>query len=787
MISKKPLPLPASPTREVSLHLWPAGEERRAFDWKSVQSLLVRRRKPLLITFGVVMTHLLLALSLLAPLYRATSTLQVNTGAISSGNEGDLPVVSEITGAGRTRTLTTQIEILQNEGVRNRALQLLKPTERAAVNTGSATVKAIPDTDLLNITAASRNPRAAAAYSNALATAYLQLSRNKNGAQYAAARQYVGQQLQATRARLNRARADIASYKKSAGTMDIAAESQNQLSELNRVQSEWSRTRADKEASVAQLNNLRATLSGLPVNVVAKSVVAQSPSVLAKKTSLTALETQLITARQEYRPSSPEVRALEEQIAGLRRQLQSEAQTEVQSQESSTNPVRLATEQQITTLQGQVWSLEARGVALKANVKSLQADLAKLPGREERMGQLNTDLTGLQQSYDTLNQRYQSLRASEAARVASGSLLFAAQTPTGAESRLNPLSLVMCLALASLAALAVASVIDRIDSRVHSPRDLTDGAELPVLAQIPFILNASGQSLLSMQSPVSPLLENFRGLRTMLALSSINEDGQSMRSLAVTSSLPNEGKSLTALNLAVAAAKGGERVILVDCDLRRPSQHRLSGLDNHVGFINVANGEVPLESALQDTSVPGLRILTSGPIVSNPFHALNSRTGREILKRVEEIADFVVIDTPPVLVLADARITATFADSVILVVSTEEPGKDEVALASDLLAQCGAHVSGIVLNKVAAGPDFRDYYSRYPYYTVGVDSVTHSIDTPAPENPENNGRALKPARVRDNSRANPRNAERNRSREDEPEDEGSTMVSYRPSRSESDD
>ncbi len=729
MNPKQPLPLPspraAAPGREVSLHLWPAGEERRPLDWKGVQSLLVRRRKPLLLCFGIVMAHLLLALWMLAPLYRATATLKINT-ASTNNNETDLPLIGEITGAGETRSLTTQIEILGNDGVRSRAIALMKPADRAAVNTKSATVKAIPDTNLLNITTASRNPNAAAGFSNALAQSYLELSRSENGSQYGAARRYVGKQLQDARARLNGAREAIKKFKQSNGTVDLGAETQAQIVERDRIDSQRSQARADKEAALATLNNLRATLSNLPASVIASKTIAKSPQVTAKQASLTALETELITARREYSATAPEVRSLEERIAGLRRDLQNAAQTEVAAEQSTINPARTAAEQQIQALQGQVWSLEARGVALKALSKRLQSELARLPAREQTLGQLNTDLLATQQSYDTLNQKYQSLRASEAARVASGSLLFPAAIPGSADSRLTPVNLLGCALFAAILSLAIAALIDRIDSRVHSPRDLTVGGELPVLAQVPFALNASGQSLLQMESPVSPLLENFRGLRTMLALSTLSENGESVKSLAITSSLPKEGKSLTALNLAVAAARGGERVILVDCDLRRPSQHRLCNLSNRVGFINVAEGEVALEAALQESGVPGLRVLTSGPIASNPFHALNSRAGRELLRDLEQIADFVVIDTPPVLVLADARITASLTDSAILVVSTEEPDRTEVALAGDLLAQSGARVAGIVLNKVASGPDFRDYYSRYPYYTVAVGALPES-------------------------------------------------------------
>jgi capsular exopolysaccharide synthesis family protein len=386
-------------------------------------------------------------------------------------------------------------------------------------------------------------------------------------------------------------------------------------------------------------------------------------------------------------------------------------------------------------LQSEVSSLEARGTSLLALTKRVQANLASLPGRELRLGQLTTDLSGLEQSYQALNQKYQTLRTSEAARVASGTQLFPARVPSQPMRRLTPINLAICIILALLIALGTASLADRVDNHVRSPRDLPIDSDLNVLAQVPYVADTSEQCLIHTKAMVSPLLENFRTLRTMLALSSTAEGGVSPRLLAVTSSVPKEGKSLVSVNLAVAAALSGERVILVDCDLRWPTLHTLCGRSNNVGFINVATGETPLEAALQTTRVPNLRVLTSGPRSTNPFHALNSRLGRELLQTLGQMADLVIIDTPPVMVLADARLTASMADSVLLVVSTEEPSKEDVVLAADLLAKSGANVAGIVLNKVGANTGYRDYYSLYPYYNPHNDTLALGAHTPQTKNP----------------------------------------------------
>lgn len=710
MTSEKSLSLPVSTSSEVAFHLWPTGEERRPPDWRALQSVLVRRRKQLLATFASVLVFFVLILAIMPPIYRATATLQVHTSS-PYVSENDLPVLTDITGSNQGRSLVTQSEILQNDAVRERALQLLGPDQRQRV--GGVAVKSIPETDLITVSASSRNAQVSAAYANALCNAYLELSEQKNRAQYSTARQYVETQMDAARVRLDKARAALRKYKEQYGTVDLAAQTQDTLNEFNRVQSEWRQARANKIAALAQLNQLKSFAAGLKPTIDAASTIVRSPQLVAMQARLTDLELRRVEALQEYQANAPEVRELDRQIGILRGQLRNQAQTEVQSVQQSPNPLRVDAEQNIVRLRGEVLSQEARGVALKGLAKRLQAELDQLPAREQRLGQLTTDLNGLQQSYQTLNQKYQNLRASEAARVASGILLFPAQVPGAAARKLNPLNLAICIILASLLALGGVVLTEKLDDRVRGPRDLPNGGNLRVLTQVPEIGVSGEQYLFNTRALISPLLENFRALWAMIGLSAQAAGKKPPRSVAVTSALPQEGKSLVAVNLAVASALSGAQVVLVDCDLRWPVLHLLCGRRNEVGFINVANGEVSLEAALQTTRVPGLRVLTSGPRTENPFQALNSPAGREVIRRLNELADFVVVDTPPVLMLADARVTASLVDSVILVVSTDQPNRQDVQQAQEMLINSGADIAGIVLNKVEQGPDFRDYYDLY--------------------------------------------------------------------------
>jgi succinoglycan biosynthesis transport protein ExoP len=713
MASNQSQSLATPPTREVSIQLWPSDGEGQKPDWRTIKSAFMRRRALLLGTFIGTLLVCLILLTSRAPIYRASATLQVNTSA-SYTNQDDLPVLAELTGSNQGRSLVTQTEILQNEAVRYKALDQLDENLRQFVSPSSISVKAIPETDLVVVTSSSKNAEAAAAYANALCRTFLQLSLEKNRSQYSSARHYVGLQLQATGKRLNAAREKLKQYKQANGTADLTSETQQQISELNRIQTEQRQAIANKQAAVAQLNKVRSVAANLKPTIVASSTISRRPEVVAMQSRLTQLELQRIETLREFQPNSPEVQNLNGEISALRGRLQFEAQNETASQQQSPNPLKQEADQTIARLQGEISSFDARNVELEQLAKRVKTNLSRLPQLEQNLGQLNTDLSGLEQSYQALNQKYQTLRASEAAKVASGSLLFQATAPSKPLSRLTPVNLLLCLVFASLLALAVSSTAEKLDSRVRSPLDLPLDQSVGVLAQIPLIREKEELCLINTRAMVSPLLENFRTLRFMVAHSRHGDGSKPPRLVAVTSSLPKEGKSLVAVNTAVAAALSGERVVLVDCDLRNPSLHNLCNRNNDVGFVDVAEGGATLENALQSTRVPNLYLLTSGSHSSNPFRTLNSPIGQGILRQLAEIADLVIVDTPPVMVLADARLTASISDSVLLVVATDGPDKEDVARAKELLNRSGVPRIDIVLNKVASGYGVRDYYALYP-------------------------------------------------------------------------
>lgn len=206
--------------------------------------------------------------------------------------------------------------------------------------------------------------------------------------------------------------------------------------------------------------------------------------------------------------------------------------------------------------------------------------------------------------------------------------------------------------------------------------------------------------------PKSIAAEAYRTLRTNIQYSSFDKE---IRSIVFTSSEPGEGKTTTAGNFALSLAQDGKKVILMDCDLRKPSIHKTFRVSNNNGISDVLVGKVEITKAIQHHE-SSMHILTSGKIPSNPSEMLGSKLMKKLLEELRESYDYVVIDVPPVLAVTDAQLVATKVDGVVLVVKAQGAKKDNVINAKNALDKIHANMIGTVLNGV------ENKKSKYYYY-----------------------------------------------------------------------
>lgn len=224
------------------------------------------------------------------------------------------------------------------------------------------------------------------------------------------------------------------------------------------------------------------------------------------------------------------------------------------------------------------------------------------------------------------------------------------------------------------------------------------------------VANNLSESLVTLTNPRSPVSEAYRTLRTNLEFSSLDKP---IKTIVVTSPGLGEGKSTTLANLAVTLAQAEREVILVDCDLRRPSQHEIFGLSNGVGLTTmVVDDGAMKDPPLLDTGVAGLRLLPSGPLPPNPSELVGSRRMAEIIGVLGERSDIALFDAPPIVAVTDAAVLASRVDGVLLVIKAGATKRDHAQRANALLEKVNAHLLGVVLNNIKMDTSYSSYYTE---------------------------------------------------------------------------
>ncbi|RLT42671.1 MAG: polysaccharide biosynthesis tyrosine autokinase [Chloroflexi bacterium] len=297
-----------------------------------------------------------------------------------------------------------------------------------------------------------------------------------------------------------------------------------------------------------------------------------------------------------------------------------------------------------------------------------------------------------------------------------------APLPTSPVSTRQTQDILFAFLASLLVGVILAFALEYLDYTVKGPDDLEVVFGQPALGVLSDAVgdNSQPDELVVLSKPQSSTSEAFRALRTNIRFSRV---GQELRSLVVTSAGPGEGKTTVAANLAVVLAQSGQRVLLIDADMRRPTVHKRFQLVNNLGLSSLMLAEDPtnplvLERYLQPGPVENLRILTCGPIPPNPAELLSTEFARSLFTHLEQSVDIVIYDSPPALTVTDAVILSSRADAVLQVVRAGVTRRDVALRCREVLQRVGANALAPLLNRVKAndvGYYHYYYYSKYGY------------------------------------------------------------------------
>jgi capsular exopolysaccharide synthesis family protein len=388
-------------------------------------------------------------------------------------------------------------------------------------------------------------------------------------------------------------------------------------------------------------------------------------------------------------------------------------EAELAAVETSLN--RAATDAR-NTVRANYQSALAAEQRLKSVVGSLQGETLAEQDRSVRYNTLAREADTNRQIYDGLLQRFRELNASSGITASNIAVVDEAQVPGGPSSPSFQRNVAIAFILGLGFACGLVFVRDQLDDRLRVPEDVENKIGLPLLGVIPRSMEEDPAAELA--DPKSVLAESYSALRTSLLYST--REGLP-RILLVTSAQASEGKTTTSYAVARGFARVGKRVLLMDADLRRPSIHKLMGVENKTGLSSLLVGQsTPHETVIQSEH-DGLNVLTAGPIPPSPAELLSSPRMASIFEQFDQEYDLVVIDSAPILGLADSTELAALADGVIVVIEADRGRGGQLKNALRRLRGSDPVILGAVLTKFdpkAAGNAYYSYYG-YEYYRYG--------------------------------------------------------------------
>lgn len=376
-------------------------------------------------------------------------------------------------------------------------------------------------------------------------------------------------------------------------------------------------------------------------------------------------------------------------------------------------------------------SLEDRAQTIRQRIDELADEIEEREAEQTTGGSPapngSSDLDALRQERDSLltqlgqvTAQLSTFESRDALVRGGGEVIRPADVP---ESPASPKPLrtgILALVLGLMLGVGLAFLRDFLDDAIRGDDDAVRAAQAPVVGHIPYRAESDEDSrLATLVDEFSAKAEAFRTLRSNVRFvlyggkPHARGDTSTGRSLTVTSSVATEGKTTTAANLAVAAARAGTKVLLVDADLRRPGIAKVLGVDGVPGLSELLVAEATLRDVVVDIGVPNLRMIPSGSIPPNPAELLAGPAMRDLHLQLEQLADLIIYDTAPVLAVADTLEVAPITTQTVVVVNVREASRRNVRHTADKLRGVGAEVAGTVLNNVTPGDR---YYYSYEYY-----------------------------------------------------------------------
>lgn len=680
------------------------------------------------------------------PVYRAQGSLffqrdrSTSLTGIGQGI-GDLGTVS------RSDPLQNQATVVQSLSVLEKVVDTLEletddgdPFPADKLRFGLAVIRQ-GNTDILHVSYQHAEPEHAAKVVNAVMAAYIERNIAINRSEATAAREFVQGQIPAAKTEVRTAAEALRQFQLQHQIVDLESEAGNAVNAISSLSEEIDALEADLAEASTRDNELRQLL-GTPLTQAQQvDTLADSPGVQGVIGNLQDVQVALAQQQSQFTENHPTVANLKRQEAALQSLLrQRVAETLVndeliapQPQELSPGTLQMSSlnrslTNQLVDARVARLSLSNRLRVLEETRRDYLAASSEFPTLVQQQREIEQRLQIAESNYENLLERLQESTLAESQVVASAEIIEQAQVP-GTPLPTQDSKLLLAGVVASVfVGFTTAFVLDLIDRSIKTVKDGEVLLGYTLLGLIPKFgpVSKDPLSLQTVASGHSPDIVSMEtetlataGFQMLQANLKFVSSTSPRRAITVTSSIAQEGKSVVTANLAATMARAGKQVLLVDADMRSPTQHHLWNVVNHIGLSHVLVGEGDLPRALH-TLEDNLTLLTAGVTPPNSAELVNSEPMETLVQSLLEHYDYVLFDTPPLLGAADAAALGKISHGILMVIRPRWVDSASVLAAKSLLKRSGAEVLGIVANGVDIRNEHDDYVSQikagaYPY------------------------------------------------------------------------
>lgn len=678
---------------------------------------ILRRRKAIAFNAFILVVMLGIVVTLMTkPVFSTSARLLVegrsNTVAINTSGDPLSSVFQPPPG----REVDTQIEILRSSRVVNQVYKQ-SGVRPGAVNLA---VRRVGTTDVIEIAVTSNQRDAADRFATTLPKVYESQTRDERLREVSAALNFAQRTLKEQRDKLNSTEKAYEKFKNQKGVVDAKAEVSTAIESAAQARGEYVTAQAQIDSLSGQLAALLKQRSAM-TKVVETPVTTTNPVLAELRERLADRKSERANVLFFYKPNDERVKQIDAQIAELTKRLQN-TPASVTTVSRAPNPAIAAVDEKISDTRTALEAARQSIGPLSQRVQTQSKRLGSFNEIQRKEAQLLRDLDSSGSASKTLAESVLQLTLRKEALEAAGAPVSTMETAPPAEQIAPRLGrgIFMAVLLGLVAACVAALLQDSLDDHLHSESEARALLDTSILGYFPMISGSSDSQrpILDLQHPDRSLLESFRALRSNVQFTLVNKNTATNigHKLLITSSLPGEGKSYVASNLAIAMALDGRRVILVDADLHRPRAHVIFDLPKQPGLTNILVGDNTLEESLKMVGIPGLSVLSAGTMPPNPTELLNSVAMDAVLQDLQQQADIVILDSPPILATADSQVLSAKVDGVVYVMQLGRVPRSAVQRAFELLKKANASVVGVVFNKVEQKKDKAYggyYYSNY--------------------------------------------------------------------------